>query len=222
MAMFKIVNRSIDESGNEINYKEESDLYNLIYYVCRKGKAIEVQNIFPLGRFRMANQMLYAQHCSGKKLKTRALHFVLSFDTEGWEWEMRGRTFYASSAAIWGAAKKFDLKDYQCIMAFHNKPRNRHIHIIVNPVNLRTNQILHYNMFQYKSFLKELALELHMRYGLALAGTSYIDERGRLRFSDEYEIMYQDRMYPWDPHMSEIYGKREDCLNPFKPVRIKR
>lgn len=182
----------------------------------------DVNNLYLCGREAIVNQFLYCQNCRGKELQTRALHYILSYDTAGWEWEMDRQTTVRSTVAIWSTAKQFDLYDYQCLMGVHDNGKNRHIHIIVNPVNQRTKKILHYGMYQYKRFIRVLAAELHMRFGLALESVSYIREDGRRIFSDETIKLYEDRMYPWQPHMSQTMGKREDLLNPFVYAKIKK
>lgn len=72
MAVFKI----IDEC-----YVNEKDLTNLLHYCCDKAVNRYTYNLFDYGVDSIRNQFLYIQNCKGGELRTRALHYILIFDT---------------------------------------------------------------------------------------------------------------------------------------------
>lgn len=212
MAFFKIVKTEV---GEVARYKAEADLKNLIYYICEKSVYTELNALVPCSAEALTNQLLYCQRCSGKKLDSRALHFILSYDTIGWEWQMSIEKVIESVQILGRVANQFGLSEYQFVMGVHDNGKNRHIHIAINPVNRMTKRILHYNIWDYKNFLWELAKELYWRYGIALAPVSYISERGELRRADGEPILYQDRLYSHQPHIREAGKDRKHLLNPF-------
>ena len=76
----------------------------------------------------------------------------------------------------------------------HDNDKNCNIHIIVNPVNKWTRKIFHYSPYELKAFLKELAFNLYMIYGLALSGVSYIGEDGKCHLGCGH-FLYENRQY---------------------------
>lgn len=190
MAVFKIIDK--DEEERKIYYRTQEDLINLIQYVCRNSVIIYTQNLLNIGDMQIANQMLYQQKCSGKKLITRALHFILSFDSLGWEWEVGIDTLesciYVSLYSL--------LKEYQCLFGIHDKKSNKHIHIVVNPVAIDDNHIFHWSQHDFRCFMRRLAEDLYFLYGIALQSVSYIKENGHMAWanSEEYIELYENRI----------------------------
>lgn len=202
MALFKIVTQ--EGCSSRKIYKEPEDLANLIYYVWRKSMYFEMFNLYDIWSCDsdvITNQMRYLQSCKGTKLHTRALHFILSFDTGGWEWEMTHEKVYQSMFMVSMAANTLGINEYQCFAGVHNNPTHRHVHFIVNPVNCNTGNILHYNKWQYQDFLREVASGLYFKFKIALQGVSYITEEGRMKYltGNENVFLYENRRYPYEP-----------------------
>ena len=195
MAVFTV---AIDDDRNRLKYKTETDLYNLIHYILKESKYTLVLGLIPGNAKVLTNQFLYAQHCKGQELDTRALHFILSYDTKGWEWEMDIKKSIESISILLWLRTQFRLEEYETIIVAHDNGKNCNIHIIVNPVNKITRKILHYNQNELQSFLKELAFELYMKYGIALLGISYIGENDRCILENS-AILYENRMYHYEP-----------------------
>lgn len=198
MALFKIVTGA---DGNRILYKDPKDLENLIRYVYRKSICFTSYNLFPLDIDGIINQMLYLQSRKGQELNTRALQFVLSYDTEGWEWQMDIQKVCESISTVLVAANTMGVNEYQCCAGVHDAGTHRHIHFIVNPVNCNDMKVLHYNIGQYNAFLKELALGLYGKFRIALAGISYITEDGRMEYVDKGKsnpFLYENRSYSYE------------------------
>lgn len=180
MAVFKIVKHT---------YPGEADLERLIDYVCRKSVLVSTQGLFDIGSSLYVNQFLYLQSCSGKHLCTRALHWVLSFDTAGWEWEMDICRLHS----IIEAFMKWHVDGYQCIYGVHDKETNRHIHIVINPVKISDYKIFHKSQREFGNFLWELAGELYMDFGVGLQGVSYISALGHMKKDDGEHHLYENR-----------------------------
>lgn len=171
LAIFKIINK---------RYKEINDLDNLIKYVYEKANEVYVEDCYDFGFDGLANQFLYIQSYKGKKLITRALHFVLSFDTRvyGTEGELRNGEIIVCGIFL------LDLfKDYQRFFALHTDKSHKHLHIIVNPVNKKTMNLYHCSQHELKNQLKQFAGFIYQMYRITLMGISYLDEDdGRLKF----------------------------------------
>lgn len=200
MALFKVITE--EESGNAKLYKEPKDLEQLIHYVCSKSVHFYTYNLFPLDVDGVIGQMLYLQSCRGKGLHTRALHFVLSYDTGGWEWQMDQEKVYESIRAVRIAAEAMNVRGYQWCAGVHDIKAHRHIHFILNPVNVVTKNVLHYHMGQYRAFLRELAYWLYADFKIALSGIDYIAEDGRMRYVGERvpdPFLYENRRYSYEP-----------------------
>ena len=190
MALFKI---ATDNDGCKLKYKEEKDLYNLIDYCIRDSKHTERLGVISDDPEMLTNQFLFIQNGKGEELDTRALHFILSYDSTGWEWEMNIQKTIESISTLLRISSSF-LAGHQTIIVAHDNDKNCNIHIIVNPVNMWTRKIFHYSPYELKAFLKELASNLYMIYGLALSGVSYIGENGRCYWGSNH-FLYENRQY---------------------------
>lgn len=200
MALFKIATE--DENGDRKIYKNPEDLAGLIYYVYNKSIYFDTYNLFPLDIDGIIHQMLYLQSRKGRQLSTRALHFILSYDTGGWEWQMVQGKVCESIATVLVAANTMGVNEYQCCAGVHDTETHRHIHFILNPVNCNDLKVLHYSAGQYMAFLKELALNLYGTFRIALAGVSYITEDGRMKYVDKEKyghFLYENRSYSYEP-----------------------
>lgn len=180
MAIFEIKNEE---------YVMETDLSALIHYVCIKSEFIALQGILNIGTELLVNQFLYLQNCAGKRLRTRALHWVLSFDSAGWEWEV-------DTAKIYNFVRGYMFgyfAGYQCICAVHDNKKNTHVHIVTNPVNIADYRLFHMSQMDYKNLCWDLAISLYVSMGVALQGVSYIDREGNLKKTSEFSFLYENR-----------------------------
>ena len=193
MAIFKVA--TDPATGEKKIYDSIEQVENLIHYICRDSIMTELNNLFPLTVDNIINQMLYIQSCKGGRLSTRALHYILSFDTDGWEREIGTREIYDCLLALHMSALPFGINEHQCIACLHDKPGNKHLHIVINPVNMKTNKILHITPCQYQFLLKDFARNLYMRYRIALQGVSYVREDGAFSYSDGTHFLYENRTY---------------------------
>lgn len=195
MAFFKMIR---DEQGKAKKYKTEADLYNLINYVLRESMYTETHLLIPGDAVIIANQFLYSQNCSGIEQSTRALHYMLSYDSVGWEHEMDVKSTMRSISMFRLLMSQFQLEEFEALFVVHDNGKNCNIHIIINPVSKITRRRLHYSLMEYQLFLRELAKELYMRNRLALCGVSYIDEQGKLVLDSGTGKLYENRMYPYE------------------------
>lgn len=199
MAIFKIVDK--DEDGNKIYYNTPQDVVQLIDYVYRKSTVVYTSNLLNIGSVGIANQILYQQNCSGKNFITKVLHFILTFDTKGWEREVDIDTLELCINICLIPL----FQNYNCLFGIHNKQTNRHIHIVINPVAINDNHIFHWSKYEFKEFMRLLAENLYLLFGIALQSVSYIKENGNMAWSDNkgnYEL-YENRLTPNTPLVDE-------------------
>ena len=180
MAVFEIKDKK---------YKTEEDLRTVIGYVMGKCTCCFEQNLYHLGQEQLANQMLYLQHCSGKVLRTRIRHWVLSFDTKGWEWEINKNDIMYFMQCFFQSY----LNEYQVIYGTHNDNGMEHVHILINPVNINDFHLLHWSQVEFSQVLWDMAVNLYWVLGVALQGVSYIDVRGNLKKANMYSFLYENR-----------------------------
>ena len=201
MAVFKIVKE---------NYIGEEDLGNLIGYVCRKSSIVVTQGLCHTEYDLYKNQFLYLQHCSGKQMYTRARHWILSFDTAEWECGIGVRELYTFACCCMTEY----VKGYQCIIGIHDNPKNRHIHMLINPVRLNDYKIFHLSPNDLKNLMWQMAQDLFMWFGIALQNVSYIDAEGRMRKTDKARFLYENRG-SMDIPLIDTAGKVSVCPYPF-------
>lgn len=180
MAIFTII---------EEKYFYPSELENLIVYVLKYSKRYFTANLYDIDTSLYANQMLYVQNCSGKHLHSRAQHFVISFDSYEWEWEIGEEELEYFTRMIINNY----FKPYQIICGIHKGDGGWHAHIIVNPVSVHDYKLLHWSSYEYQRILWQLAVDLYMTLGGALQGVSYIDEQGKVRKSNCETDLYKNR-----------------------------
>ena len=119
----------------ECCYTHEKDLRNLLFYGYNRSKKTVWSNLYNLGMESIYSQFLYLQKRRVKPLNTRALHYILSFDTQGYEWDIG----YKKLVDIMEMIPVQCFREYQCVEFLHmDKSTHYHIHIIVNPVNIHT------------------------------------------------------------------------------------
>lgn len=187
MAVFKVVDKV---------YVSEDDLKRLISYVCQKASHVGSYNMIMTNTDVIANQILYIQKCYGGELRTRALHYVLSFDDKSWEHWMKADKIQECTF-LFALYERFKYHQHFC--AIHKDSSCTHIHFIINPVNNSTLKIWHCSIVEWERMMKDLAGELYSRYKLALQSVSYIDEKGNLKLGNEISpFLYMDRDYSYD------------------------
>lgn len=186
MAVFKI----IDEC-----YVNEKDLTNLLHYCCDKAVNRYTYNLFDYGVDSIRNQFLYIQNCKGGELRTRALHYILVFDTQGWEHFM---TLEKVNTCM-GRFNALYFKDYQHLCTLHNKTGKLHFHVIVNPVSISNHKIFHMSSAEFEKWKKEIARYVCAPEGAALQSATYYDESGERKVGQEISgFMYQNRNHSWE------------------------
>ena len=210
MAVFKVINQ--DRKGKEALYETEQDLYNLIAYLCDRSYSVGGRYIYLVGREGITNQFLYRQKCSGKRLHRRARHFVLAFDSGGMEWQIKPDDI--SKFMEFFIAMVFP--GYQCFWAIHNKYKNRHVHIVINPVCIDDQHIFHMSQADFKKLRISAAQALYWKLGVALESVSYIDEYGKIHidFDNEYHLLYGNRRYNYTP-LTDENGRATVLSSPY-------
>ena len=90
--------------------------------------------LYPLGIECIYHQFLYHQNRRVKELHTRALHYILTFDSQNYESDIDRSTI----VSIMNMLNYFCFEEYQNICFLHeDKSSHKHVHWIINPVNLR-------------------------------------------------------------------------------------
>ena len=136
MAIFKI---AAGENGKATVYRTEKDLRNLLFYSYNHSSFRIMKNLYLIGTEGaiecIYHQMLYLQWRRVKSLNTRALHYILSFDTLRWEKDVDQKTM----TDIMSFLNEYLFVEYQHMLFLHlDKQSHYHIHMIVNPVNINT------------------------------------------------------------------------------------
>ena len=152
----------------------------------------------------MTTTYLNCQRCHGREFTRRAIHAVISYDTETWEREMNKELVVRSVSAIQLCMSQIGLNNYQYIICAHDNGNTRHLHIVINPVNIYTGTLLNYYVNDLYIALKELAKYLYEYCRIALLPVSYIDEKGKLRFDKNGTCLYENINHSWDPHLKKI------------------
>ena len=97
MAVFKVIHEN--KYANKALYQNEAEVYNLIHYIYDKSIYTTGNWIVDMGANAIVQQILYCQNCKNSELYRRGIHAVLSYDTNGWEWQMNKEMVIDSVAA---------------------------------------------------------------------------------------------------------------------------
>jgi len=190
MAVFTIAKNTEDTCiyGKECCYPNKKDLKNLLFYGYNRSKKTVWMNVYNLGMDSIYSQFLYLQNRRVKPLNTRALHYILSFDTQGYEWDIR----YKKLVDIMNMIPMQCFREYQCVEFLHmDKSTHYHIHIIVNPVNINT---LHVCRETFISTGNTLAYWLGVMYDIPLQSFTYRDVYGHtVRGNQTGSFLYMDK-----------------------------
>ena len=190
MAIFTIA-KNVEDIGiseRECCYPNKKDLRDLLLYGYNRSKKTVWGNVYNLGMDSIYDQFLYLQKRRVKPLTTRALHYILSFDTQGYERDIR----YKEIEKIMYMIPIQCFQEYQCVEFFHmDKPSHFHIHIIVNPVNINT---LHVCRETFMTICHTFAYWLGVLYDIPLQAFTYRDENGHIvRGNMTGSFLYMDR-----------------------------
>lgn len=188
MAVFKIA----EEKGKIAVYRTERSLRNLLFYAYNHSSYTIMENLYSIGMEGaiecIYNQITYLQWRRVKLLNTRALHYILSFDTQKWEKDVDPNKMMGIMRFLNGSL----FGEYQHILFLHlDKPSHHHIHMIVNPVNINT---LHLCRDTWEGIGWQIAELLGQMYNIPLQSFTYRDYYGIVRLGNEGGIdLYKDK-----------------------------
>lgn len=176
MALLQIAKNMEDKAENpeECMYRSNKDLRNLLFYCHNHSVSCVMDNLYPLGMECIYDQFLYLQKRRVKSVYTKALHFIVGFDTQNYEADIDIQT----ATTIMGSLGFLCFKEYQRILFLHiNKPSHWHIHYIVNPVNIYNLHICRWSFWKVAYRFAEILGGFH---SIPLVPVSYQDEQGHI------------------------------------------
>ena len=134
------------------------------------------------------NQFLYLQNRRVKPLNTRALHYILSFDTKGYECNILCKEL----VNVMNMIPIQCFREYQCVEFLHvDKDTHYHIHIIVNPVNINTLHVCRETFFTIGNTLADW---LGVMYDIPLQSFTYRNEDGNIvKGNQTGSFLYMDK-----------------------------
>lgn len=190
MAVFTIAKNIEDRCvyEKECCYPNKEDLRNLLFYGFNKSKKTMCNNLYNLGIDSIYSQFLYLQNRRVKSLNTRALHYILSFDTQGYENDIR----YKELERIMCMIPIQCFREFQCIEFLHmDRKTHYHIHIVINPVNVNT---LHVCNESFITTGNTLAYWLGEMYDIPVQSFTYRNEFGHVvRGNQTGSFLYMDK-----------------------------
>lgn len=189
MAMFQIAKNLEDKTENaeECIYKTNRDLRNLLFYCRNHCVSSVMDNLYALGIECVYDQFLYLQKRRVKSVYTKALHFIIGFDTQNYEADIDINMI----GTIMGLLSFMCFKEYQRILFLHtDKPSHYHIHYIVNPVNINNLHICRWSFWNVAYSFAEVLGD----FSIPLVPISYQDVHGRIVKGTETGCMvYQQK-----------------------------
>lgn len=192
MAMFIVAKNMEQTEEIEQNsiYRKPRDLRNLLFYSYNHCTASTMNNkLYPLGIESIYYQLLYHQTRRVKELHTRALHYILSFDSQNYESDVDKSTV----VSIMNMLHCNCFTEYQNICFLHeDKPSHKHIHWIINPVNLRDLSICRINFW---TLMYQVAEILATYYDIALQPVTYQNEKGEIVCGKESGAMVYTKKF---------------------------
>ena len=86
MAVFQIAKNLEGKTKNleECIYQTNRDLHNLLFYCRNHCVSCVMDNLYALGMECIYDQFLYLQKRRVKPIYTKALHFIIGFDTQNY------------------------------------------------------------------------------------------------------------------------------------------
>lgn len=201
MALFKIAKYEDEaQEYKDCLYKSNKELRNLLFY-CRNHCVSSVMtHLYPFGIECVYDQFLYLQKRRYKETYTKAWHFIISFDSQNYEKDLDCNTI----ESIMAITTELCLPEYQCISFLHaDKPSHRHIHYVVNPVNINDLHILRWSFWELANKFAEI---LGSMYGIPLVPVTYQNEHGQIiKGYAAGDLVYQQKFL-------RNYGLREDIV----------
>lgn len=172
----------------DARYVSKRDLRNLLFYAYNKRSTMVLNHLYNIGIESIYSQFLYLQNRRVKPLSTRALHYILSFDTQGYESEVD----YSLLVNIMCLIQNRCFQEYQCVQFLHmDKPSHYHIHLIINPVNIYDLSVCRENIMTVGRNLSEW---LGIMYNIPLQSFTYRNEMGSVVWGDETgAYLYKDK-----------------------------
>lgn len=190
MSVLTIAKNMEEVCGRETDarYVSKRDLGNLLFYAYNKRSTMVLKNLYNIGIESIYSQFLYLQNRRVKPLNTRALHYILSFDTQRNEREVD----YSLLVNIMYLIQAECFQEYQCIQFLHmDKPSHYHIHLIINPVNINDLSVCRENIITVG---RNLAEWLGIMYNIPLQSFTYRNETGRVVWGNETgAYLYKDK-----------------------------
>lgn len=190
MAMFQIAKNMEDQSENqeECVYRSNKDLRNLLFYCNNHSTSCVMDNLYPLGMDCIYDQFLYLQKRRVKSVYTKALHFIIGFDTQNYEADIEPNMI----TTIMGSLSLLCFKEYQRILFLHiNKLSHYHVHYIINPINIYN---LHICRWSFWTVAYSFAEILGGLYDIPLVPVSHQDEHGRIvKGTETGSYIYQQK-----------------------------
>ena len=142
-------------------YDTINAMENVVKYVLDRDKAYYVgaQNLLPDG---YELQQIYAvRRFWNDNTKKKILHFLISF----------GEEFIAMDNLIEAAYKICSIfPEYQMLFAIHKNIGNLHVHMAVNPINMKTGRKLYFDnctLFFFVSNLRDILKKYDIKVSCA-------------------------------------------------------
>lgn len=188
LTIAKNMEETVETEKNSI-YRKPRDLRNLLFYCYNHCTASTMSNLYTFGIECIYHQFLYHQNRRVKEIHNRALHYIISFDSQNYESELDKNTI----VSIMGMLNYFCFQEYQSICFLHeDKPSHKHIHWIINPVNLRDLSICRVNLW---TLMYQVAEILDMCYDIALQPITYQNADGKIVYGKESGAMVYRQKY---------------------------
>lgn len=175
------------EKPEDCIYESNKDLRNLLFYCNNHSTSCVMDNLYPLGMDCIYDQFLYLQKRRVKPIYTKALHFIIGFDTQNYEADIDSNMI----TTIMGSLSLLCFKEYQRILFLHvNKPSHYHVHYIINPINIYNLHICRWSFWNVAYSFAEVLGD----FSIPLVPISYQDVRGRIVKGTETGCMvYQQK-----------------------------
>ncbi len=168
MAIFTIAGRR-DEPNV---YPEIKDLEGLIAYCANHCVGVVTNNLYDLSLRALVNQMIFLQKCKGTKLRTRALHFILSFENR--ECGVVENRKQVLTGMLYTLLPILFPRNQAMAFIHNDKVGRMDVHMIVNPVEMNNMKIYHCSPHNFKLMQRDIARVLFASMQTDLCGTSYM------------------------------------------------
>ena len=146
----------------------------MLFYCYNHCTASTMNNLYALGTECVYYQFLYHQKRRVKPLHTHALHYILTFDSQNYEADIDSSTI----VSIMNMLNYSCFTEYQNICFLHeDKPSHKHVHWIINPVNLMNLSVCRINFW---TLMYQVAEILGVYYNIALQPVTYQNAKERL------------------------------------------